>query len=351
MKYPKKDMVVTFSYCWCVPWLVPRHSWRRFLSAISRHSWLGFAVGGGGCSSPLLAEGLRCGSPPLLARVRWRRWCVVACHSWLRVPVAVPRHSWLRAPLVVVVAGPLPLLAEGLGGGSPPLLAGYSGRGGGCFRGWGFPVLCVLVAQCVRVVSVLVCVVCVRGVCVGGGAGVGVPSACVCVCVCPCVCGVLVACGVLRRGVLVEVWLVRAVVGASPLLAEVPMCDFPPLVAGFRCRWWWLLAEGPGCVSLPILARVLRRWWCAAHGHSWLGPAGCGGVFRGWGCPLLCVFVVCVGARGGRAVLCVACWWCPRCWWCGVVVRWVCLPRALVCAVACVWCAGGLWFVVPASFG
>ena len=103
------------------------------------------------------------------------------------------------------------------------------------------------------------------------------------------------------------------------------MCYFPPLLAGFRCRWW-----------------------CAAPRHSWLGPAGCGGVFRGWGCPLLCVFVVCVGVRGGCAVLCVACLWCLRCWWCGVVVQWVCLPHVLVCVVACVWCAGGLCLGAPA---
>ena len=31
---------------WLV-WLVPRHSWRRFLCATPRHSWLGFAAGGG----------------------------------------------------------------------------------------------------------------------------------------------------------------------------------------------------------------------------------------------------------------------------------------------------------------
>ena len=55
---------------WCVVWLVPRHSWRRFLCATPRHSWLGFAAGGGGRSSPLLAEGPGCGSRPLLAGVR-----------------------------------------------------------------------------------------------------------------------------------------------------------------------------------------------------------------------------------------------------------------------------------------
>ena len=60
---------------WCVVcgvWCfggVPRHSWRRFLCATPRHSWLGFAAGGGGRS------------PPLLAGVRWRRWCVV-CGVW-----------------------------------------------------------------------------------------------------------------------------------------------------------------------------------------------------------------------------------------------------------------------------
>ena len=50
--------------------------------------------------------------------------------------------------------------------------------------GGGFPVLCVFVARRVREVSVLVCVLCVPGVCVGGGVGVGLSSACVCVCVC-----------------------------------------------------------------------------------------------------------------------------------------------------------------------
>ena len=124
--------------------------------------------------------------------------------------------------------------------------------------------------------------------------------------------------------------------------------------AGGSGVWWgcgWCvvwLAEVPVCYSPPLLAGSRCQEWRAAPRHSWLGPAGCGGVFRGWRCPLLCVFVVCVGVRGGRAVLCVACLWCLRCWWCGVVVRWGCLPRVLVCVVACVWCAGGLRFGVPA---
>ena len=83
-----------------------------------------------------------------------------------------------------------------------------------------------------RVVSVLVCVSCVRG-----GACVGV-----CVWVFCCVAGA--GWGLLL--VWVWVWLLCAVVGPSPLLVEVPECDFPPLLAGFRCRRWWVLLATPG---------------------------------------------------------------------------------------------------------
>ena len=223
---------------WCVVWLVPRHSWRRSLCATPRHSWLGFAAGGGGRS------------PPLLAGVRLRRWCVVCgvwcvavvcwwgcgwCvvwlvprHSWRRFLCATPRHSWLG-------------FAAAGGGRSPPLLAGVRWRRR--------------------------CVVC---------------------------------CG----GVLLGLWLVCGVVGPSPLLAEVPVCYSPPLLAGFRCRWWWAVP--------PFLAGVRWRRWCVVCGalfgslatpgggscvllpatpgwvllplavggprHSWLGSAGGGGV-------------------------------------------------------------------------
>ena len=44
---------------------------------------------------PLLAEGLECDFPPLLAGASWLWWCVVPCHSWLRAPGAVPCHFWL----------------------------------------------------------------------------------------------------------------------------------------------------------------------------------------------------------------------------------------------------------------
>ena len=159
---------------WCVVWLVPRHSWRRFLCATPRHAWVGFAAGGGGRSSPLLAEGPGRGSPPTWlgsaggGGVWWGcGWCVVWLvprHSWGRFLCAVPRHSWL----------------------------GPAGGGG---------------AWCV-------------------------------------VCGVwCVVCG---GGVLVGLWLVCGLVGPSPLLAQVPVCYSPPLLARYRCRWWWAVLATPG---------------------------------------------------------------------------------------------------------
>ena len=224
---------------WCVVWLVPRHSWRRFLCATPRHSWLGFAAAGGGRS------------PPLLAGVRWRRWCVVCgvwrwcvvgvvvgvwcvavvccwgcgwCvvwlvprHSWRRSLCATPRHSWLG-------------FAAGGGGPSPPLLAGVR------WRRW--------------------CVVC-------------------------------------------GVWCVVCCWGPSPLLAEVPVCYSPPLLAGFRSRWWWAVPATPGwgplaavlcgvwcvvccwgcgwCVVWLVPRHSWRRSLCATPRHSWLGFAAGGG--------------------------------------------------------------------------
>ena len=105
-------------------WAVPRHSWRRFLRVFPRHVWIHCAASGGGCCSPLLAEGPGCGPMPLLARVRRRWWCVVAFPILVVVLVMVPRHSWL----------------------------GSAGHGGGRLRwfGWGFLVVCVFVARCVR---------------------------------------------------------------------------------------------------------------------------------------------------------------------------------------------------------
>ena len=41
-------------------------------------------------------------------------------------------------------------------------------------------------------------------------------------------------------------WLVCGVVGPSPLLTEVSVCYSRPLLAGFRCRWWWAFLATPG---------------------------------------------------------------------------------------------------------
>ena len=117
-------------------------------------------------------------------------------------------------------------------GGWCPVSPGWGGGGGGggvfavpgcvaCGRvapssGRGLPPVCVFVARCVRAWCLCWCVV--RGLwCV--------------------VCG---------GGVLVGLWRVCGVVGPSPLLAEVPVCYSPPLLVGFRCRWWWAVLATPG---------------------------------------------------------------------------------------------------------
>ena len=292
---------------WCVAvvcWLlVPRHSWRRFLCATPRHSWLGFAAGGGAwCAvcgvrrvvcgggvcggfvagvvgpSPLLAEVPVCYSPPLLAgfRCRWWwavpatpgwgplaavvcgvwRWCVgcwslatpgggscvllPATPGWVSLPVVVggPRHSWL----------------------------GSAGGGG---------VWCVAVVRWLLVPrhSWL-------GFAVGGGAWCAV-------------CGVRrVACGGGVCG-----GFVAGVVGPSPLLAEVPVCYSPPLLAGFRCL---------------CRCGVVLRWVCLP-GALPLGPGVC--VCAVW--PFVLVWVA-WGGGGSRSVwlscvrvrvLAVCGWW------------------------------------------
>ena len=336
---------------WCVVWLVPRHSWRRFLCATPRHSWLGFAAGGGGRS------------PPLLAGVRLRWWCVV-CGVWC-VVCGVWRWCVGGVVLVCGVVGPSPLLAVVPVCYSPPLLAGFRCRwwwavpatpGWGLLAAW-----CVVCGVwCVAVVCWWGCGWCVvwlvprhswrrflcatprhswLGFAAGGGGrsppllvGVRLRRWCV-------VCGVwCVVCGVWRWCV-GGVVLVCGVVGPSPLLAVVPVCYSPPLLAGFRCRWWWAVPATPGwgplaavvcvvwCVSRWCVGGVVAGVWCgwslatpgggscvllpATPGwvslpvvlggprHSWLGSAG--------GVGLWCVAVVC-------------------CWGCGWCVVWL-VPR------------------------
>ena len=173
---------------WCVVWLVPRHSWQRFLCATPRHSWLGFAAGCGGRSSPVLAEGPGCVSSPLLAGVRWRRWCVVCgVRRWCVGEVLA--GVWCGWSLATPGGGSCVLLPATPGWVSPPVVVGvprHSWRrvpGAVPRHSWlGFAV----------------------------GSGVW--------CV---VCGVW--CAVCGGGVLVGLWLVCGVVGPSPLLAEVPV--------------------------------------------------------------------------------------------------------------------------------
>ena len=347
---------------WCVVWLVPRHSWRRFLCATPRHSWLGFAAAGGGRS------------PPLLAGVRWRRWCVVCgvccvavvccwgcgwcvvwlvpCHSWRRSLCATPRHSWLG-------------FAAGGGGRSLPLLAGVRWRRwcvvcgvlvGSLATPGGGP--CVLLPATPGWVSLPLVVGGPRHSWLGSAGGGGVWC---------------VVCG---GGVLVGLWLVCGVVGPSPLLAEVPMCYSPPLLAGFRCRWWWAVPATPGwgplaallcgvwcvavvcwwgcgwCVVWLVPRHSWRRFSCATPRHSWLGFAAAGG---GRSPPLLAV------VRLRRC--CVVCGvWCVVCgggvlvglWLvCGVVGPSpllsevpVCYSPPLLAGFRCRW-----WWAVPATPG
>ena len=90
---------------------VPRHSWRRFLCATPRHSWLGFAARGGGRS------------PPLLAGVRWRRWCVV-CGVWRWCVGGVVAGVWCGWSLATPGGGSCVLLPATPGWVSLPVVVG-----------------------------------------------------------------------------------------------------------------------------------------------------------------------------------------------------------------------------------
>ena len=106
------------------------------------------------------------------------------------------------------------------------------------------------------------------------------------------------------------------------------MCYSPPLLAGFRCRWWWAVPATPGWGPLPAVVcgvwcfggvprHSWRRFLCATPRHSWLGFAAAGG---GRSPPLLagvrwrrsrvvCVRVRALLGRVGRAGL-------PGAFWC-----------------------------------
>ena len=367
---------------WCVAvvcWLlVPRHSWRRFLCATPRHSWLGFAAGGGGwCAvcgvrrvacgggvcggfvagvvgpSPLLAEVPVCYSPPLLAgfRCRWW-WAVPATPGWGPLAAVVCGVWWWCVgcwSLATPGGGSCVLLPATPGWVSLPVVVGGprhswlgSAGGGGV---WCVAVVCWLLVPRHSWRRFLCATP--RHSWLGFAAGGGGWCA---------VCGVRrVACGGGVCG-----GFVAGVVGPSPLLAEVPVCYSPPLLAGFRCRWWWAVPATPGWG--PLAAVVCGVWrWCvgcwslatpgggscvllpATPGwvslpvvvggprHSWLGSAGGGGVW--------CVAVVCwllVPRHSWRRFLCAT----PRHSWLGFAAGgggW----RA-VCGVRRVACGGGV---------
>ena len=375
---------------WCVVWLVPRHSWRRFLCATPRHSWLSFAAGVGGRS------------PPLLAGVRWRRWCVV-CGVWRWCVGGVVAGVWCGWSLATPGGGSCVLLPATPGWVSLPVVVGGprhsrlgSAGGGGvwcsdvwrwCVDGVVAGVWCgwslatpgggrrVLLPASPGWVSLPVVVGGPRHSWLGFAGGGGVW---------------LVVCG---GGVLVGLWLVCGVVGPSPRLAVVPVCLSPPLLAGFRWRrwcvvcgvwcvamvcWWgcgwcvvWLVprhswrrllfdtprhswlgfAAGGGGRSPPLLAGVRWRRWCVVCGvWRWCVGGVVAGVWSGWSlatpgggrCVLLpatpgwvSLPVVVGGPRhsslgfaGGGGVWCVLCGvWCV----------------AVVCWWGCGWCV--VWLV------
>ena len=347
---------------WCVVWLVPRHSWRRFLCATPRHSWLGFAAGGGGRS------------PPLLAGVRLRRWCVV-CGVWRWCVGGVVAGVWCGWSLATPGGGSCVLLPATPGWVSLPVVVGgprHSWLGSACGVG----------VWCVAVVCWWGCGWCVvwlvprhswrRSLCAtprhswlgfaAGGNGRSPP--------------LLAGVRWRRWCVVCGVWCVVCCWGPSPLLAEVPVCYSPPLLAGFRCRWWWAVPATPGwgplaavvcgvwcvavvcwwgrgwCVVWLVPRHPWRRFLCATPRHSWLGFAAGGG---GRSPPLL------AGVRLRR--WCVVCGvWCVVCgggvlvglWLvCGVVGPSpllaevpVCYSPPLLAGFRCRW-----WWAVPATPG
>ena len=257
-----------------------------------------------------------------------------ASPGWISLPVVVggPRHSWLGSAggvgvwCVAVVCG-VWFVVCGV------LLGSLATPGGGS---------CVLLPATPGWVSLPVVVGGPRHSWLGSAGGVGVWC-------------VAVVC-------YFWLWLVCGVVGPSPLLAQVPVCYSQPLLAGFRCRWWWAVPATPGWGPL---AAVVCGVWCVVCGvllgslaspgggscvllpatpgwvslplvvggprHSWLGSAGGGGVRALLG-------------RVGRAGLPGALWcalpfplaalsfcvaWPPPGWGCPSLFRW-CFRSSLV---------------------
>ena len=371
-----------------------------------RHSWLGSAGGGGvwrWCVGGVVA-GVWCGWS--LATPGGGS-CVLlpATPGWVSLPLVVggPRHSWLGSACgggvwcvvcgggvlvglwrVCGVVGPSPLLAVVPVCYSPPLLAGFRCRWWWAVPatpGWGPLAAVVCGVWCVVCGVWCVAVVCWWGcsgvwcgwslATPGGGSCVLLPATPGWVAL-PLVvggprhswlgsaCGGGVWCVVCGGGVLVGLWLVCGVVGPSPLLAEVPVCYSPPLLAGFRCRWWWAVPATPGWG--PLAASVCGVWrWCVVGvvvgvwcGWSLATPGGgpCVLLPATPGCVSLPVVVggprhSWLGSAGGAGVWCVV--WCVVCCWGSSPLLAevpVCYSPPLLAGFRCRW-----WWAVPATPG
>ena len=305
-----------------------------------RHSWLGSACGGGVWC---VVCGVWCVGG-VVAGV-WCGWslatpgggsCVLlpATPGWVSLPVVVggPRHSWL---------------GSACGGGVWCVVCGVwrwcvGGVVAGVWCGWSLATpgggSCVLLPATPGWVSLPVVV--------GGPRHSWLGSAC----------GGGVWCVVCGGGVSVGLRLVCGVVGPSPLLAEVPVCYSPPLLAGFRCRWWWAVPATPGWG--PLAASVCGVWrWCVGGvvagvwcGWSLATPGGGPCVLLpatpGW----VSLPVVVGGPRhswlgsvGGGGVWCVVCCWGPSPLLAEVPV---CYSPPLLAGFRCRW-----WWAVPANPG
>ena len=142
------------------------------------------------------------------------------------------------SPLAVVVRGCLPpwlwswLRYPATPGLGPPAVAVAVSVG----LGGGFLVVCVFVAWCVRAWCLCWCVC--RVIVVVAWVLVCLPCVLVCVCVCVWVCGW----GQLGFAAGVGVGVVGVRRGWSLATPGILL----PLLAGFRCRWWWVLLATPG---------------------------------------------------------------------------------------------------------
>ena len=103
---------------------------------------------------------------------------------------------------------------------------------------------------------------------------------------------------------------------ATPGWVSLPVvvCGSPPLLAGARRLWWCVSRAGVSFVVCVCGVRRCARWPC---------------------CVVCCVFVV--------SVFLVV--------WCGVVVRWVCLPGALLLGLGVCVCAVWPFVLVWVAWG